>query len=99
MATVFYKNFEWDEQKNIVNQQKHNISFEVAVHIFDDIFLEALTKDNYGEKRWIALGRLENKEIVVISTHRQERKRIISARRARENERKAYKRFLEKNHD
>jgi uncharacterized DUF497 family protein len=47
----------------------------------------------------LAIGMLGNKEIVVISTDRHKQKRIISARRARKNERKVYKRFLEKNYD
>jgi len=28
--------FDWDEKKNHENQQKHNISFEVAQHAFAD---------------------------------------------------------------
>ena len=28
--------FEWDEEKNIINKKKHNISFETAAHVFDD---------------------------------------------------------------
>lgn len=28
--------FEWDEDKNIINKQKHKISFETALHVFDD---------------------------------------------------------------
>ena len=29
-------NFEWDEEKNEINKKKHKISFETAVHVFDD---------------------------------------------------------------
>ncbi len=28
--------FEWDENKNLINKQKHKISFETAVYVFDD---------------------------------------------------------------
>ena len=28
--------FEWDENKNFINKQKHKISFETAAYIFDD---------------------------------------------------------------
>ena len=28
--------FEWDEDKNIINKEKHKISFETAVYVFDD---------------------------------------------------------------
>lgn len=28
--------FEWDEEKNLSNQKKHQISFETAVFVFSD---------------------------------------------------------------
>lgn len=28
--------FEWDENKNIINKEKHKISFETAAYVFDD---------------------------------------------------------------
>ncbi len=28
--------FEWDEDKNSINKEKHKISFETAAHVFDD---------------------------------------------------------------
>ena len=28
--------FEWDEEKNATNKRKHKISFETAIHVFDD---------------------------------------------------------------
>ena len=28
--------FEWDENKNRINKEKHGLSFEVAVHVFND---------------------------------------------------------------
>ena len=37
-------NFEWDKQKNILNQEKHNISFEKAQFAFADINKELLLK-------------------------------------------------------
>lgn len=29
--------FEWDEDKNAINKQKHKISFETGLHVFDDL--------------------------------------------------------------
>jgi len=94
---MFFNNdFEWDYNKNELNKQKHNISFEAAIHIFGNITLESPSRGEHGEDRILAIGILETKEIVVVYTDRSERKRIISARRARENERQAYKRFVER---
>lgn len=28
--------FEWDESKNVINKEKHKISFETAVYVFSD---------------------------------------------------------------
>jgi len=42
------------------------------------------------EVRWIAIGLLDNVEIAVIYTMRGEAIRLITARRARQNERDAY---------
>lgn len=28
--------FAWDEYKNIINKEKHKISFETAAYVFDD---------------------------------------------------------------
>ena len=28
--------FEWDENKNTINKEKHKISFETAAYVFDD---------------------------------------------------------------
>lgn len=28
--------FEWDEYKNIINKEKHKISFETAAYVFDE---------------------------------------------------------------
>ena len=33
---VNYLKFEWDESKNIINIQKHNVSFEEAMTVFKD---------------------------------------------------------------
>lgn len=28
--------FEWDQEKNLINQKKHKISFETAAYVFAD---------------------------------------------------------------
>ena len=84
--------FEWDENKNQSNQQKHDISFEEASEIFRyPMYETADTRRDYGEVRYIGIGR--NNQMVVLTvvfTERESRIRIISARRASKNERKLY---------
>jgi uncharacterized DUF497 family protein len=82
--------FEWDEQKNLLNRAKHGIDFEDAVDIFyGPIIFRQSNRNN--EERWIAIGSLESRLIAVIFTRRTDVIRIISARRARENEEREYR--------
>lgn len=80
---------EWHDEKAEANLKKHGIDFEDAISIFDGPVLE-VRSDREGEERWKALGLLEGIEIAVTYTPRGSFRRIISARRARRNERDAY---------
>ncbi|HEY5608826.1 MAG TPA: BrnT family toxin [Alphaproteobacteria bacterium] len=84
--------FEWDPAKNAANIAKHGIDFAGAVKIFsgDTVEYSDIRRD-YGEIRVNAIGEINGKEIVVIYTPRAEKRRIISARRARDYERAAFR--------
>lgn len=47
----------WDDNKDRINQQKHQISFEMAQHVFDDP-LHVSRQDRFenGELRWHTIG-------------------------------------------
>ena len=84
--------FEWDIEKDQLNQKKHRISFEEAADIFRYPTYE-VTDDrvNYGEARYIAIGSNSKLAIItVVYTEREGRIRLISARRANKQERKLY---------
>lgn len=89
--------FEWNEEKNRLNQEKHGISFEEAKEVFDDA-LQISKLDhrfNYFEERWITLGATKKEKILVVanlffSEEGEEIIRIISARKANNNERNIY---------
>jgi len=84
--------FEWDENKNRENQRKHGISFERAARIFDEPRRIEKVDDrwDYGEERIAALGHSEGKILYVVYTWRGNARRIISARGAMKDERRAY---------
>lgn len=89
--------FEWDEDKNIANQKKHGISFEEAAYVFSDRENISIPDMEHSDKeeRWITIGNIKRHGIIiVVHTERiygkQERIRIISARRAVESEEKDY---------
>lgn len=81
--------FEWNDSKAEANLEKHGIDFEDAIGVFEGPVLE-VRSDQKGEIRWKAIGLLEGLEITVVYTLREGRRRIISARRAQQNERRAY---------
>ena len=81
--------FEWDPEKAAGNLQKHGISFEVAVEIFFSTHhISEDARTEYGEKRYIAVGTTGDMTLTVVFTPRGKAFRIISARKARRNERK-----------
>lgn len=85
--------FEWDEAKRRSNLEKHKIDFEDAARVFDGPFLVGESRRG-DELRHAVLGSVDEIEIVVICTIRQTVCRVISARRARKNEREKYQRHL-----
>ena len=84
--------FEWDDAKNRSNLKKHGISFEEAILIFDGLILTYPDdRFEYGEERWLSIGKIEDTlVVVVIHTDRAGVVRIISARPAKQRERKLY---------
>ena len=81
--------FEWDENKRRSVIEQHGIDFEDAVQIFDGPVRETLSP-RMNEERWLAVGVVDGIEIAVVYTIRNGRRRIITARRARTNERRDY---------
>lgn len=83
--------FEWDENKRQTNVTKHGIDFIDAQKIFDyDTVTIEDNRFNYGEQRFIAIGLLNGKIIVVVYTEISNKIRIISARKATKNEQQIY---------
>ncbi len=83
--------FEWDETKNTLNKKKHHISFETAIHVFDDpMYVEMYDfEHSVLEDRYIAIGKVGD-VLFVVFTERKDTLRIISARIATEVERRLY---------
>jgi len=93
--------FEWDEAKNRSNVNKHLIAFGEAVTIFRGKFLTNIDeRSDFSEIRFRSLGRMTllegNTIILVVHTKRDDRTRIISARRANRKEKKKYNDYVQK---
>ncbi|WP_051555155.1 BrnT family toxin [Legionella fairfieldensis] len=84
--------FEWDDNKQKINIEKHGIDFVDAVAIFSDINrIEKTIMHESGEERHFTLGMVNGVVLLVVYTLRYKSIRLISARRASKNERKYYK--------
>jgi uncharacterized DUF497 family protein len=81
---------EWHNRKNAANRGKHGIDFDEALEVFYTANM-VRRSDRNEEERWIAVGESEGRIITVVFTRRGNALRIISARRARKNEERAYR--------
>ena len=86
--------FEWDEEKDKINKQKHEMPLKAGIPVFDDLNAIEFEDDrfNYGEERFIVIG-VDNrtKLLYVVFTMRSTNvTRLISVRKATKSERKLY---------
>ena len=90
--------FEWDENKNKINQKKHKVSFEEASSVFYDMEARVIDDPEHSEEedRFIILG-LSKKANLLVVCHCYRASdtviRIISARKATTNETRQYNEF------
>ena len=86
--------YEWDDEKNEANGQKHGITFDRVMAVFADPDRLTVRDDrqDYGETREITLGMIESRLFYVVTTEREGGAvtRIISARKANSRERRHY---------
>src|SRR5579859_857403 len=85
--------FEWHHAKAEANFQAHGISFELAKTVFRDVFAVERRDDreDYGEERFVIIGMAEGHILLFVAyTDRNERIRIISARRVTQHEQDDY---------
>ncbi len=96
MVFCLYRKFEWDENKNVINRNKHGVDFQTASFVFDDPnFLSEQDRVVDGEERWQTIGMVGGLVILMVAhTVREDENteiiRIISARKATSKERKHY---------
>ena len=84
--------FEWDDEKAERNYRKHRVTFVTAREVFDDpnAIDEPDESEEYGEERYRAIGRAEDRLLFVIYAIRDGRIRIVSARGAAPYEQRLY---------
>jgi uncharacterized DUF497 family protein len=85
--------FEWDPAKAVLNLRNHRISFPYATRVFLDPYRQQQldTREEYGEDRWIVLGRVERVDSGGrIHPSWRANIRLISARKANQSENEVY---------
>jgi uncharacterized DUF497 family protein len=86
--------FTWDARKDRLNRRKHRISFDTALHVFDDPY-HVTTQDREvdGEPRWQTIGMIGAHNVLLVAhtiDDGGEAIQIISARKATRAERRIY---------
>ena len=82
---------EWDEAKREANIVKHGIDFILARTLFDGRPVITHHSAYPDEVRWLTTGMIEDLFITIIWTERGDARRLISARRARDAEKRQYR--------
>ena len=85
--------FEWDPNKAARNIEKHQVSFDEAATVFDDMMFITVVDEEHSvdEERYITIGLSKHGRLLLVAhTDREGRIRIISARKATKKERQFY---------
>lgn len=88
--------FEFDPEKSRMNAEKHGLRLEVAMDLWS-IKSITLPTSATGEERWLQVGKLYNKFYTCVFTLRGPVVRLISIRRSRKSEVRAYEEESQKN--
>lgn len=78
--------FEFDPDKSTANQAKHGIDFAEAQVLWQDPMYVEIPARTTDEPRWLVIGQINGKHWSAVVTYRQQRIRIISVRRSRDEE-------------
>ena len=81
--------YEWDPAKDAENRRKHGLGLEAGIAVLEDWCSVSWIDErfDYGEVRFITLGRASRNVLFVVTTHIEEDwTRIISVRRAEKHE-------------
>ena len=82
---------EFDPDKRAVTLQQRGLDFALAAEVFaKHHFTAPDLREDYGEDRFITVGLLDTRMVVMVWTPRGEARRIISMRKANGREQTRY---------
>lgn len=83
--------FIWDKSKRQSNLKKHGFDFRDAESVFaGEIVTVEDTRYEYGEERFVTLGSLHGRIVLIIHTEMVDVIRLISMRKATKYEEQSY---------
>ena len=82
--------FEFDPKKSDNNKNRHGIDFVEAQELWNDVVLLEIPAKTTDEVRFLVIGKIDEKHWTGIITYRNDNIRIISVRRARNEEIELY---------
>ena len=82
--------FEFDPKKSDNNKNKHEIDFVEAQKLWNDVDLLEIPAKTTDEVRFLVIGKIDERHWTGIITYRNDNIRIISVRRARNEEIELY---------
>ena len=82
--------FEWSEAKRIAVLEARGLDFIDAKILFDGRPLYTVASPRSAEERWLSLGELNGRLVAVVWARRGDSIRIITMRRARNEEKQRY---------
>ncbi len=78
--------FEFDDLKSKSNFQKHGIDFNDAQALWSDSNLLEIPAKTLDEPRFLVIGMIKQKHWSAVITYRNDKVRLISVRRSRDEE-------------
>jgi uncharacterized DUF497 family protein len=87
--------FEWFEDKRLWTLEDRGLDFRDVRHLFDGRPLYTYPSPRDDEARFVSVGLLEQRFIAEVWMERESARRIISMRRARHGEERAYRALLD----
>jgi len=79
--------YTWHEDKRRIALARRGLDFADAERVFDGpTFTFEDDRRDYGERRWVTLGLLRDKVVVLVHTEAEDEIRIISMREAEKDE-------------
>lgn len=73
----------YDPRKRLATLMERGLDFEDASEVFEGITAEREdTRHEYGERRIICFGRLRGRTVVIVYSPRDDRRHVLSMRKA-----------------